>query len=108
MIAAATVELECLVVRQWIDEGVPLVLLDIRNEGGAETGALLGCRHIPLQLLPSRLDELPRDCRIVLYCQAGTRSRAAARYLREAGYDAFSVRGGFVQWQDAANLAAAI
>lgn len=102
------VELEAVVVRRWIEEGEPLVLLDIRNDEAQRAEPRSDWWHIPFQLLPSRLDQLPRNCRIVLYCQIGIRSLAAARYLREAGFEAFCVRGGLTRWQETTNLTAAM
>ena len=43
--------------------------------------------HIPFNELPGRLNELPKDKRIGLFCSSGVRIAMAYLYLRTAGYD---------------------
>lgn len=73
-------------------------ILDVRQK----TEYLQG--HIPhaLQLhagrLPWKLDELPQDKTIVLHCQAGARSAAAASFLRAQGFQITELAGGYQAW----------
>ena len=75
-----------------------MILVDVRISITSSPEAISGCRRIPLHQLPGMVEELPRHCPIVLYCQLGQRSRAAAMYLREAGFQAFFLRGGLSEW----------
>ena len=43
-------------------------------------------KNIPLDTLPSRMADLPKDKPIVLYCASGARSAQAARILKRAGF----------------------
>ncbi|HZX26902.1 MAG TPA: HesA/MoeB/ThiF family protein [Telluria sp.] len=73
----------------------PPTLIDVRERAErAETS--LGGLHIPLLQLPSRLDAVPADRDIVLYCSVGERSAKAALYLRSALPQArvFNLQGG--------------
>lgn len=67
-----------------------IVLLDVRPEHEFIEGHLPGALSIPLPLLESRLDELPRDRTIVAYCRGPycTLSADAVQRLRELGFDA--------------------
>jgi len=51
-----------------------------------------------MQQTPERLDDLPRDKPVIVYCHHGVRSRQVAGFLREQGYDARSLAGGIDAW----------
>jgi rhodanese-related sulfurtransferase len=69
-----------------------------REQGGVIPGAL----HHPLSVVLWRLDELPRDARVILICRHGYSSSLAAARLRELGFAAATdVDGGFEAWQAA-------
>ncbi len=75
-------------------------VLDVRTDEEWASGHVPGARHIPLDDLPARWEELPRDGRLYVICAAGGRSMRAATALIEAGIDAVSVAGGTKQWID--------
>lgn len=74
-------------------------LLDVRDPDElAEFGKLPNAVNIPLSQLRDRLAELPRDQRIVSYCQKGQRGYLAACALHGHGFDdVANLRGGFLQ-----------
>ena len=61
-------------------------VIDVRTPGEFAAGAYPKARNIPLDALPARLGDLPRDKPIVLYCASGARSASAARILKKAGF----------------------
>jgi phage shock protein E len=61
-------------------------VVDVRTPEEFREGAYPGCINIPLADLNKRLGEIPKDKSVVLYCQSGARSAAAARTLKKAGY----------------------
>lgn len=79
------------------------ILIDIRDESAVNYGMLPGAVHIPQEQLSeeklSRLeDRLPKDKKIILYCTRGIFSKEKAGELREAGYQAYSLSGGYTGW----------
>jgi NADPH-dependent 2,4-dienoyl-CoA reductase/sulfur reductase-like enzyme/rhodanese-related sulfurtransferase len=82
---------------EWKPDGE--FLLDVReNIELAQFGSLKNAVHIPLGELRDRLQELPRDRQILVYCQKGQRGYVAACALRGNGFDnVVNLRGGFVQ-----------
>ena len=79
----------------WQAEGRELHLLDIRETHELSGGYPLGAQLIPMNELPQRLTELPRDIPIVVVCAAGVRSYSVAVWLREQGFgDAWSLETG--------------
>lgn len=85
-------------------DGVPdplpqnLTVLDVREDDEWDTGHLEGARHIRLRELPGRVDELPSDQPILVYCKSGGRSAQATAYLQNAGLSAANLDGGVDAW----------
>ncbi len=74
-------------------------LLDVRDTKEVNESCLLpNAVHIPLEELRDRMGELPRDRRILVYCQKGQRGYLAACALKGSGFDEVAnLRGGFAQ-----------
>ncbi len=70
-------------------------LLDVREAFEYRRGHIAGAVHIPLGQLRQRMAELPKDREIWVYCYVGQRSYLAARALRQYGYRAKNLSGGF-------------
>jgi NADPH-dependent 2,4-dienoyl-CoA reductase/sulfur reductase-like enzyme/rhodanese-related sulfurtransferase len=70
-------------------------LLDVRTAREFRAGAIPGARHIPLDELRSRLGELERDRQVLVYCHAGQRGYVATRLLRQQGFNAANLAGGY-------------
>ncbi|MGB3413134.1 MAG: rhodanese-like domain-containing protein, partial [Microbacteriaceae bacterium] len=74
------------------------MLVDVRNRSEYSAG------HLPdaLQLSGGRalwaLDQLPKDERIVSYCQSGVRNSIVASALRRRGYDVVELEGSYAAW----------
>ncbi|MDH6247605.1 MBL fold metallo-hydrolase [Mycobacterium sp. OTB74] len=78
-----------------------VTLIDIRNPGERESGAIPGSIGIPLAQLRSRLTDVPTDKPIVLHCAGGWRSSVAASLLRAEGFaDAADLEGGYNTWAE--------
>ncbi len=75
------------------------VLLDVRMDIERRQGHVEGSVHIPLDSLRQRLDELPRDKKIVIYCKIGLRGYIAYRILVQNGFDAANLSGGYDIYQ---------
>jgi NADPH-dependent 2,4-dienoyl-CoA reductase/sulfur reductase-like enzyme/rhodanese-related sulfurtransferase len=73
-------------------------LLDVRDPDElAEHGTLGSAANIPLAQLRDRTTELPRDRKIITFCQKGQRGYLAACALHGLGFeDVANLRGGFL------------
>lgn len=78
--------------------GMTFLLLDVRERFELGSGILPGARIIPLSQLEQRWSDLPRDTRIVCYCEHGVRSFHVAAFLQQQGFQAVSLAGGFAAW----------
>ncbi|MBL9091678.1 MAG: FAD-dependent oxidoreductase [Planctomycetaceae bacterium] len=71
------------------------LLLDVRTPQEFAAGNIPGAVNIPVDDLRARLEELPRDREIAVYCQVGQRGYLATRILRQRGYAASNIGGGY-------------
>jgi molybdopterin/thiamine biosynthesis adenylyltransferase/rhodanese-related sulfurtransferase len=79
----------------------PPFLLDVREAWEWSVGNLgpLGAHHLPLGDMDRRMDEIPRDRPVLVYCRTGIRSETAVRRLLESGYkEVAHIEGGIVAW----------
>lgn len=79
--------------------GGHVYLLDVRTPKEYAAGHLPGAINLPIDELRSRLGELPRDRRIIAYCQVGQRGYLATRILLQSGFDAANVGGGYTTYR---------
>jgi rhodanese-related sulfurtransferase len=76
------------------------LLIDVRQPEEWVQGHVPGSALIPIDDLPSRLRELPRDRTIVVVCHSGKRSRFGRDVLLKAGFtQVASMSGGLAQWE---------
>ncbi len=71
-----------------------VLLVDVREPGEFAAGHIRGATNVPLSELRDRLEELPRDREILVYCQSGKRSYDAARALAQRGFMVRNLLGG--------------
>jgi len=77
-------------------------VLDVRQPEEWAVVRIPGAVLIPLDELPGRVAEVPRDRDVVVVCHSGNRSRQGRDILRAAGYDRVtSMTGGVAAWQAA-------
>lgn len=77
-----------------------LVLVDVREAHEREL-ASLGGKHIPMNEMPKRIEELDshREDTLVVYCRSGARSGQVVQYLRSMGFSkAINLKGGTNAW----------
>ncbi len=77
-------------------------VVDVREPMEWTIGYVPGARLIPLGSLRDRIDEIPRDRRVVVICEAGIRSCVGASILARAGHpDVAHVPGGSSEYRRA-------
>ena len=80
------------------------LILDVRNAEEFRKGRILNARNIPLPELDARNSDIARykTKPVIVACESGSRSGAAAAVLRKQGFaQVFSLRGGIAAWQQA-------
>jgi NADPH-dependent 2,4-dienoyl-CoA reductase/sulfur reductase-like enzyme/rhodanese-related sulfurtransferase len=76
-----------------------ITLLDVRDPGERKRGFIEGSINIPVNQLRGRLQEVPKDKPIIIYCAVGLRGYIASRILLENGFrDVQNLSGGYTSY----------
>jgi rhodanese-related sulfurtransferase len=84
-----------------LQQGRPLVVLDVREPWEHKFGSLPSAQFVPLSEMPQCLASLQvaKDADVVTVCHHGMRSIKAATWLQHAGFSHVrSLRGGTDAW----------
>ncbi|MHA1987352.1 MAG: FAD-dependent oxidoreductase [Promethearchaeota archaeon] len=78
------------------------ILLDVRTTREHEARKIKGSKNIPIHELRNRLNELPKDKPILVYCEVGYRSYISTRMLLQHGFnEIYELTGGFKLYEAA-------
>ena len=91
-------------VKQWIDEGLSFILIDVREESEWMQGHLPGAVYMGKGIIERDIEiRYPdKNTLLVLYCGGGFRSALAADSLQKMGYrNIMSMDGGISAWINA-------
>ena len=84
---------------QLVDQKTDLFLLDVRTPGEYLQARLDGAYLIPIDQLTRRLNEIPRNRPVMVYCAVGSRSMQVVNYLVRNGYpEVYNMYGGIYAW----------
>lgn len=87
---------------QGANSAVPFQFIDVRTAEEYAAGHIEGAKSIPLQELAGRLNEVPKDKQVYLYCRSGRRSAEASALLAKQGFTNIeNILGGITAWQSA-------
>jgi sulfur-carrier protein adenylyltransferase/sulfurtransferase len=88
-------------LKRMLDQGVALLVLDVREPEEWRICRIPGATLIPLGQLPSRIDELGREQDTVVMCRSGARSARAVEFLKQQGFTRVrNLTGGILGWAD--------
>jgi rhodanese-related sulfurtransferase len=73
-------------------------VIDVREDYEREAGHVAGTRHVALGQIAGEAESIDPERPVIFYCRVGSRSLMAAQAFRRAGFDAYSMAGGVLQW----------
>lgn len=75
-------------------------LIDIRDTGEHDQGAIPGSENVPVHILPEKIEELDKSKTFIFYCQVGVRSAQICGWMLENGFKhVHNLRGGICAWR---------
>lgn len=84
----------------WQDAGLKdFDLLDVRDEDEFAEGHVPGAMNIPLNSLRDSISSLSKARPLAVYCAVGGRAHNAVRLLRQRGFEACNVSGGYLTYR---------
>ena len=75
-------------------------LFDVRRPDEYSAGHVPSAVLIPLNEVPDRIADFPREGAALMICRSGARSRTACEFLERHGVEALNVAGGTLAWID--------
>jgi UPF0176 protein len=92
-------------LKQWLDEGRPVTLLDTRNDYEVKLGTFRGARTLDIghfRQFPDAVRTLPDDLKeqpIVMFCTGGIRCEKAGPFMEREGFRSiFQLEGGILKY----------
>lgn len=99
MLSESDADVDARSVKERIDRGERIVLLDVREPAEWDIAAIEGSIFIPLSRLEQEMEKLDRSASIVALCHHGLRSLKAVELLKSAGFERVeNLRGGIDAW----------
>ena len=85
-----------LVKPAYFDDLEDSLIIDVRPEVVYKLGTVKGAVNIPITEIRKRLNEIPRDKKVILSCNTGYTSYCASRILAQNGFNnVYSFMGGY-------------
>jgi len=80
-----------------------IILLDVRTKSEYEREHInmpgVELKNIPLSELETRLSELDKTKKVIVYCKTGVRSKEASEILAKHGFPVYNMLGGIEAWR---------
>jgi len=89
-------------LKEMLGSDQPPLILDVRTPSEYKSGHIAGAVNVSHEKLPKGLGKkVPSKSRpLVVYCQSGSRSGAALRTLKAAGYSNVKNFGAISRWKE--------
>ena len=97
--------IEARTLKQWLDEGKPVILYDTRNDYEVKLGTFRNAipagidhfRHFPEAV--AKLPQEMKDAPVVTFCTGGIRCEKAAPFMERAGFrEVYQLEGGILKY----------
>lgn len=74
------------------------ILIDVRTAGEHKFGHIPGSANFPVDELREHIQDIEHN-KVIVYCQVGQRGHIATRLLRQHGFNAVNLDGGYLTWK---------
>lgn len=92
-------------LKEWLDAGEPVLLLDTRNTYEYELGSFDGAQHLHIdhfREFPQAISQLPEAAKqrpVVMFCTGGIRCEKAGPMMEQAGFEqVYQLEGGILKY----------
>lgn len=77
-----------------------VTLLDLREPDEVLVSGIDGAINLPFSQVFDKLDTVPEDKPVVVFCHSGNWSEEVAEILSDRGYDAYTLDGGYTAYRE--------
>ena len=92
--------------KQMVDGAEEVAVVDVRTNDEYTSGHVTGAIHIPLDDVLARIEELPKEKKLMFICAAGQRSGLACEMAAAMGVESerlFNIEDGTPTWAQSPN-----
>jgi rhodanese-related sulfurtransferase len=87
-------------LKKMVDNPVDSIwIIDVRSEKAYQKSHIPTAKSFPSSTIMSRLDEIPKDKYLIMYCNVGGTVKIVSKKLRKAGYKRYINWGGISRWE---------
>lgn len=98
--AAALQNISATEMQRMVKQNPDIYLLDVRTLSEYTQKRIKGAHLIPIDQVQRRINEIPSNRPVIVYCETGMRSAQVARYLDSLGYQRVAnLSQGIMGWQ---------
>ena len=84
---------------QEMEKRQDMMMLDVREPVEIQICHIENAMHVPMGQIPTKLEELPKNKDLVVFCHMGIRSRQVMNYLKKNGFSrVYNLKGGIDRW----------
>ena len=89
-------------LKQRLDKGDDIQIVDVREDNEVAIGRLPNSIHIPLAQILARMNEIDPNRETVVHCKMGGRSARAIEVMQRSGFRGklMNLKGGILRWSD--------
>lgn len=74
-------------------------IIDVRSEKAYSNGHIPTAKSFPAGTVESRLNEIPKNQYLIIYCTVGANAQIVSKKLKKAGYKRYINWGGLSRWE---------
>jgi rhodanese-related sulfurtransferase len=74
-------------------------IIDVRSEKAYLNGHIPTAKSFPVATIANRINEIPKDHYLIIYCTVGGNAKIASKKLKKAGYKRTINWGGISRWE---------
>lgn len=87
-------------LKRLVDNPVDSIwIVDVRSAKAYANGHIPTAKSFPMATIMDRLDEIPRDQYLIMYCNVGGTVKLVSKKLKKAGYKRYINWGGISRWE---------
>ena len=87
--------------KQGKNSPIPFVFVDVRTPEEYKSGHIPGAVNIPVSEIKGRMNEVPKDKQVYVYCHSGKRAAKASAILAKAGFSVENIPESMQGWKAA-------
>tara|TARA_Y100000590_G_scaffold389884_1_gene465233 strand:+ start:339 stop:662 length:324 start_codon:yes stop_codon:yes gene_type:complete len=92
-------EIDVKKLKEKLSNNDDFILLDVRTDSEYYLSRIEGSVHIPMQLIPQKINELDKNKEIIVQCKSGKRSAKVCEFLIDNDFkNVKNLSGGILDW----------